>query len=169
MSIPPAEPMTNLPHVSESRFRRMSPCSSPAGSSLAPNMPVSSSRVMSASIGPCFRLLSSITDMMAATPSPLSAPNVVPLAFTQPLSIQGRMGSVSKLCVDSVSRSGTMSMWACRMTPLRFSMPADAGLRITMFPAGSLKASTPASLAKSSRNCWIFSRCPDGRGTCVSA
>ena len=167
MSIPPAEPITNFPQVSESRLKRMSPCSSPPGSALAPNMPVSSSAVMSASTGPCFISLDSITAMMAATPSPSSAPSVVPLAFTHSPSIQGSMGSVSKLWVDSGVFCGTMSMCACRMTPLRFSMPGVAGLRMTILSAGSLNTSTPAFVPQSMRNCCIFSRCPLGRGTCV--
>ena len=167
--MPPALPMTNLPHVSESRFSRMSPCNSPSGRSLAPNIPVSSSAVMRASIGPCFSVLSSMTAMIAATPRPSSAPSVVPFAFTHSPSIHGSMGSVTKLCWLSGVFCGTISMCACSITPLRFSIPADAGLRITMLPAGSLKASTSAFLAKSSKNCCIFSRCPDGRGTCVNA
>ncbi len=167
-SMPPAEPMTNLPQCSESRLSRMSPCSSPSGRSLAPYMPVSSSAVMSASMGPCLRLLSSMTAMMAATPSPLSAPRVVPRAFTHSPSIHGSMGSVSKLCVDSGVFCGTMSMCACSMMPLRPSMPGVAGLRMCMLPAGSFSAKTPASLAKLSRNCCILSKCPLGRGTCVS-
>ena len=167
-SMPPAEPMTNLPQCSESRLSRISPCSWPSGSSLAPNMPVSSSRVMRASMGPCFKVLSSMMAMIEATPRPLSAPSVVPLAFTHSPSIHGSMGSVSKLCCDSGVFCGTISMWACRMMPLRSSIPGVAGLRMWMFPAGSFTAYTPHSLPKSSRNCWIFSKCPLGRGTCVS-
>ena len=86
-SMPPADPMTNLPQSSESRFMRMSECNSPSGSSLAPYMPVSSSRVMSASTGPCFRSALSITPMMAATPMPSSEPSVVPRACTHPSSM----------------------------------------------------------------------------------
>ena len=97
MSTPPAEPMTNFPHVSESRFMRMSLCSSPPGISLTPNIPVSSSRVISASTAPCFRLLSSMTAMMAATPTPSSAPSVVLSAYTHPSTIWVVIGSVSKL------------------------------------------------------------------------
>ena len=169
MSTPPALPITNLPHVSESRLSKMSPLSSPSGRPLAPNIPVSSSAVISPSTGPCFRSLASMTAMMAATPSPLSEPRVVPLAFTQSPSIYVSMGSVTKLCVLSLLFCGTMSMCACKIMPLRFSMPGVAGLRMTMLPAASLKASTPTLAAKSSRNCCIFSRCPEGRGTCVSA
>ena len=152
-SIPPAEPITNLPHVSESRFSRISPCSSPSGSPLAPNIPVSSSAVIRASIGPCFKSLASITAMMAATPSPLSAPKVVLFAFTHSPSIHGSIGSVSKLCLLSGVFCGTMSICACRMIPLRFSIPGVAALRISTLPAGSTHASTPAFLAKSTKNC----------------
>ena len=147
----------------------MSPCICPAGRSLAPYIPVSSSAVMSPSIGPCTRVLSSITAIIAATPIPSSAPRVVLRALTHSPSTQASIGSVSKLCVLSLLFCGTISMCACMMTPLRFSIPGVAGLRITMFPAGSLNASTPAFLAKSSKNCCTFSRCPDGRGTCVRA
>ena len=167
--MPPAEPITNLPQVSESRFSRISPCSMFSGRSLAPNIPVSSSAVISASTGPCFRSFASMTERMAATPKPLSAPSVVPFAFTHSPSIHGWMGSVTKLCVDSGVFCGTMSMWACRITPFRSSMPGVAGLRITTLRPSSMNASTPAFFAKSSRNCCTFSRCPLGRGTCVSA
>ena len=169
MSIPPALPITNSPHDSVSRFSRMSPLSSPAGNSLAPNIPVSSSRVISPSTGPCCRSLASITAMMVATPKPSSLPKVVRLARTQSPSMIVSIGSVSKLCLLSLAFCGTMSMWACRITPFLFSKPGVAGLRITMLPAGSRKASTPAFLAKSSKKACTFSRCPDGRGTCVSA
>ena len=169
MSSPPALPMTNFPHVSESRLSSMSPLSSSSGRSFAPYMPVSSSAVMRASTGPCFSSLSSMTAIMAATPMPLSEPSVVPRAFTQSPSMYVSMGSVSKLWVLSFDFCGTMSMCACRITPLRPSIPGLAGLRMTMFPAGSLKASTPARAAKSSRKFCTLSKCPDGRGTCVSA
>ena len=169
MLMPPADPITNLPQCSESRFSRMSPMSSPSGRSLAPYIPVSSSAVMRASTGPCCMSLASMTAMMAATPMPLSAPSVVFLAFTQSPSIHVSIGSVSKLCVLSGVFCGTMSMCACSMMPFLFSIPGVAGFRITILPAGSLNASTPFSAAKSSRNCCIFSRCPLGRGTCVSA
>ena len=100
-STPPAEPITNLPHVSESRFMRISLCSSPSGSSLTPNIPVSSSRVIIASMTPCFSVLSSMIPMIAATPIPSSAPKVVLFAYTQPSSICVSIGSVSKLCLLS--------------------------------------------------------------------
>ena len=137
MSTPPALPMTNLPHVSESKFMRMSPSNSPSGKSLAPNIPVSSSAVMRPSIGPCFKFLSSMTAKMAATPIPLSAPRVVFFAFTHSPSIQVSIGSVSKLCLLSGAFCGTMSMCACKITVFLFSMPAEAGFFITTFLASS--------------------------------
>ena len=151
MSIPPALPITNSPQTSVSKFKRMSPFSSPAGRSLAPYMPVSSSAVIKPSIGPCCKSFDSITAMIVATPSPSSLPSVVWLARTQSPSMMVSIGSVSKLCLLSGAFWGTMSMCACIITPLRFSIPGVAGLRITMLPAGSWKASTPASFAQSSK------------------
>ena len=145
----------------------MSPCSSLAGRSLAPYMPVSSSAVISPSTGPCFKLLSSITAMMAATPIPLSAPSVVFFARTHSLSIHVSMGSVSKLCLLSGDFCGTMSMCACRVMVFRFSIPGDAGFLITTLLAASTNASTPTSFAKFNRKALTFSKCPEGRGTCV--
>ena len=110
ISTPPAEPITNLPHVSESKFSSISPCNSPAGRSFAPNIPVSSSLVISPSIGPCFKLLSSITPIIAATPAPLSAPSVVLFAYTQPSVMRVSIGSVSKLWLLSGLFCGTISM-----------------------------------------------------------
>ena len=83
MSTPPALPIISSPSSSVSRLSSISPSSSPAGRSLAPYIPVSSSAVISASMGPCFRSVDSITAIIAATPRPSSAPRVVPFAFTQ--------------------------------------------------------------------------------------
>ena len=166
-STPPALPTTKQPHVSESRLNRISPFSWSVGRSLAPYMPVSSSAVIRPSMGPCFKVLSSITAMIAATPIPLSAPNVVFLALTHSLSIQVSMGSVSKLWLLSGDFCGTMSICACMVTVFLFSMPGEAGLRITTLLPSSIKASTPTSFAKSNKNVFTFSRCPDGRGTHV--
>ena len=141
-SIPPAQPIYNSPSSSESRFRRISPFTVPGFNPNAPNIPVSSSLVMRASNGPCFRSLASSTAMMAATPSPLSAPRVVPFAFTQSPSIYVSMGSFSK----------------------SFSMPGVAGLRIITLPASSTKDSKPKPFPKLIRKSVTFSICPDGRG-----
>ena len=107
--------------------------------------------------------------MMDATPMPSSDPNVVPLAFTHSPSTYVSMGSFSKSCVLSEVFCGTMSMCACNTTVLRFSMPGVAGLRITMFSPPSLNASMPCPAAQSSKNFCTFSKCPEGRGTWVSA
>lgn len=136
------------PSVSVSRLRSISPSSSPSGSAFAPTMEVSSSAVMSAFRGSCLRVLSSMIAIMAATPIPSSAPRVVLLAYTQSPSMCVSIGSVSKLCADAGDFCGTMSMCACRMIPLRFSMPGDAGFFMTMFPAGSWNASTPVFLCE---------------------
>ena len=168
MSSPPAEPIIISPSCSVSRLSSISPSSSPSGRAFAPIIDVSSSAVMRALSGPCFMFLSSMMAMIAATPIPSSAPRVVLLAYTQSPSMRVSIGSFMKSCVLVGVFCGTMSICACRIMPLRFSIPGDAGFFITMFPAGSMNASPPAFLAKSSRNCCIFSRCPDGRGTCVN-
>ena len=51
----------------------------------------------------------SITASAAATPTPLSAPSVVPSAFSQSPSRFTLMGSVSKLCAVPSFFSHTMS------------------------------------------------------------
>ena len=167
-STPPAEPIIISPSSSVSRLSRISPSSSPSGRALAPTMDVSSSAVMSALIGPCTSVLSSMTAIMAATPIPLSAPRVVSVAYSQSPSIRVTIGSFTKSWFEAGVFCGTMSICACRITPLRFSIPGVAGFFITTLPAGSINASTPALAAKSRRACCTFSRCPEGRGTCVS-
>ena len=132
-------------------------------------MPVSSSFVIKASKGPCLISLDSNTAMIAATPRPSSAPRVVPFARTHSPSIHVWMGSLVKLCSTSATFCGTISMWACSTTPLRFSMPGVAGLRITTLPALSIKDSRPRFLPKFTKNSLTCSQCPDGRGICVSA
>ena len=68
---------------SVSKFKRMSPFSIPPLRPKAPVIPVSSSIVNKASMaGWAISLLSKIA-IMVATPRPLSAPSVVPLARTQ--------------------------------------------------------------------------------------
>ena len=168
MLTPPALPMTNSPMFSLSIFSRMSPFRVSALRWLTPYMQVSSSAVIRASRGPCSMSFDSKTAMMAATPIPSSAPNVVPFALSHSPSTHVWMGSVSKLCVLSSVFWGTMSMWACITAVRQFSLPGVAGLRITMFSALSLNASMPRSAAHCSRNSCTFCKCPLGRGTCVS-
>ena len=64
---------------------------------MAPVIPVSSSIVNNASIAGCGIASDCKTLIMVATPSPLSAPSVVPLAFTQSPSISISMPCASKL------------------------------------------------------------------------
>ena len=85
--MPPAQPMVISPSSSESRFSRYLPFSSSAFKPNAPAKPVSSSRVMSTSIGPCSTVSSSIIAIAAATPMPSSAPRVVSRAVTHSPSI----------------------------------------------------------------------------------
>ena len=147
MFTPPALPITNSPNVSLSIFSRMSPFRVSAARWFTPYIQVSSSAVISASSGPCFRSLLSNTAIIAATPIPSSLPSVVPLAFTHSPSMYVSIGSVSKLCLLSSVFCGTISMCACRVAIGRLSIPGVAGLRITMFSAPSLKASMPRSAA----------------------
>ena len=94
--VPPAQPTYSSPSSSESILIRISPSRIPAFKPKAPVIPVSSSIVNRPSIGPCCRSSDSRTLIAAATPIPLSAPRVVPSAVTQPSSIKGSIGSVSK-------------------------------------------------------------------------
>ena len=89
--------MKSSPSSSESRFIKISPFKNPGFNPNAPVIPVSSSIVKIASIGPCSMSLASRIASDVATPIPLSAPSVVPVAFTHPPSICGLIGSVSKL------------------------------------------------------------------------
>ena len=127
----------------------MSPFTKPCSKPKAPTMPVSSSIVNKASIGPCFSSLLSSTAMAAATPMPLSAPSVVPFAFTQSPSIMVSIGSVSNVCFLSLFFCGTISTCACKITGVRFSMPGVAGLRIKILPVLSTRVSKPSDFPKS--------------------
>ena len=132
-----------------------------------PYIVVSSSAVMKPSIGPCGIVSSSITAIIAATAIPSSAPSVVPFVLTHSPSIQVSIGSFKKSCLESLAFCGTISIWPCIVTTLRSSIPGVAGLRIMILPALSWKASILRSFAQSRRNFWIFSKWPEGRGTCV--
>ena len=80
----------------------MSPSIVPGFNPNAPYIPVSSSAVIRATNGPCFRVLSSMMAMIAATPIPLSEPKVVPLALTHSPSMYVLIGSFSKSCSVSL-------------------------------------------------------------------
>ena len=95
-SSPPAQPTYNSPSSSESMLIRMSPFSIPDFRPLAPSIPVSSVAVNNASTGPCERSFDARTAIAAATPIPLSAPSVVPLAFTHSPSMMVSIGSLAK-------------------------------------------------------------------------
>ena len=162
---PPADPTMSSPCVSLSRLSKMSPLSSPSSMWSTPYMVVSSSAVMKASRGPWQRLSSSKMAIIVATAIPSSAPSVVLRARTHSPSIHVSMGSVSKLCCESGVFCGTMSMCPCNVTTLRSSIPGDAALYIRTLPALSRRDSMWCSFAQLSKNCCIFSRCPEGRGT----
>ena len=97
-SIPPAHPIKISPSSSESRFKRISPLIKPSFRANAPVSPVSSSTVNRHSSGPCSMLSSARIASSVATPIPLSAPSVVPLAFSHSPSISVSIGSVRKSC-----------------------------------------------------------------------
>mmetsp|Transcript_108281 Transcript_108281/g.334396 ORF Transcript_108281/g.334396 Transcript_108281/m.334396 type:complete len:310 (-) Transcript_108281:327-1256(-) len=107
---PPAQPTYTLPNSSVSRFSILVAVTILPSSPNAPVRPVSSSTVKSASIGgslasgPISRTASA-----AATPTPLSAPSVVPVAFSHSPSTLSRMGSVAKSCAVPAFFSQTMS------------------------------------------------------------
>ena len=89
-------------------------------------MPVSSSRVMRTSKGPCFKEGSARMAKQVATPMPSSAPREVPVAMSHLLStIRGVRGSVSKLICTSSFFSTTMSMWHCKQMEGLSSRPGQ--------------------------------------------
>ena len=96
MSIPPAQPIVNSSSSSESRLSNIFPVNISLFRPLAPVIPLSSSTVNNASIGGWGISVDSKIVIAAATPMPLSAPNVVPFAFTQSPSIIILIPSFSK-------------------------------------------------------------------------
>ncbi len=96
VSFPPAQPIKISPSSSLSRFNRISPVMKPFSRALAPVRPVSSSTVNRHSIGPCSISSEARIASSAATPIPLSAPSVVPLARSQSPSTIVSIGSLSK-------------------------------------------------------------------------
>lgn len=163
--MPPAQPMNNSPSSSESRFSRMSPLMKPSCKAKAPVSPVSSSTVNRHSTGPCSILSSARMASSVATPIPLSAPSVVPLAFSHSPSISVSIGSVRKSCFTSLFFSHTMSTCDCSTTVFRFSMPGVAGFLISTFPASSTFVSNLCFSPNAFRKAIIFSSFLEGRGT----
>ena len=128
------------------------------------HIPVSSSRVHSASIGPCFKSLASITAMMAAIPSPSSAPSVVPLLLPIHPSIYVSIGSVSNTCFAFFRFLRAPYPCVPATEPSCGFHTRSRRLAHDNISSWSLNASTPIFLAKSSKNCCTLSKCPDGRG-----
>ncbi|CDD14487.1 uncharacterized protein BN675_02843 [Parabacteroides merdae CAG:48] len=140
----------------------------PFSSALAPVSPVSSSTVKRHSIGPCSISSDARIASSAATPMPLSAPRVVPLARSQFPSTIVSIGSWSKSCAVPLFFSQTISMWDCKTTVGRFSLPGVADLDIRMLPTASFLIAILYCLANDSRNSIIFPSFFEGRGTCVT-
>ncbi len=162
-SIPPAQPTYISPSVSESRLMRILPFTKPFFNPKAPVMPVSSSMVTRISSGPCFTP-GVVTHANAAhTPTPLSAPRVVLLARTQPLSMMGSMGFFRKSNFGS-SACGTMSVWPCRITGVHFSMPLVAGTVNSRLPVLSCSTFTLWSFAHCFIHLMAASSCLEGCG-----
>ena len=98
------------PQSSVSRFNIVLPFRISPLSANAPVNPVSSSTVNKHSKGgSSVSLGKSSKAIEAATPIPLSAPNVVPSAFNQLSSIYNLRGSVIKSCFESLFFSHTIS------------------------------------------------------------
>ena len=168
-SIPPAQPISISSSSSVSRFNKISPVNWPGFKPSAPVIPVSSSMVKSASIaGWAMSLLSKIL-IMAATPSPLSAPKVVPLAFTQSPSTYISIPCVSKSKSTSLFFWQTMSRWDCKTTVWRFSIPAVAGFLMITFPTSSTEVGKPRFSPKFLIKAITLSSFLEGRGTALSA
>ena len=105
------------------------------------------------------------TAIIAATPKPLSAPKVVPLARTQSPSTYISMPWVSKSKTVSLFFWCTISKWPCNTMGLRFSIPGVAGLRMITFRISSSKVSNPKRFPKSFINWITCSSFLEGRGT----
>ena len=141
----------------------------PGSRRCAPVRPVSSSIVKSISSGPCSSERSSATASAAATPMPLSAPRVVPLARSTLPSRTSSIGSFVKSCTLSAFFSQTMSRCAWRQTLAARSFPAVAGFSTRTFPAASWRASRPSCRAVSSTYCAAAASFFEPRGMRESA
>ena len=162
-SIPPAHPINSSPSSSESRFNRISPFINPSFRANAPVSPVSSSTVNKHSNGPCSIVSSARIASSVATPMPLSAPNVVPFAFSHSPSISVSIGSVRKSCSTLLFFSHTMSTCDCNTTVCRFSLPGVAGFLINTFPASSTLVSRLCFSPNAFKYAIIFSSFFEGR------
>ena len=121
------------------------------------------------SSGPWERSLASITASAAATPMPLSAPSVVPSAWTQSPSSTGVIGSFSKSCFLPSFFSHTMSRWPCRIVGLADSRPLVAALLTMTLPAASCRADSPMRLASARTKAAAAFSFLDPRGIALSA
>ena len=157
------------PKSSLSILSMIFPLSMCGSSANAPVSPVSSSTVNSPSIAPSLRSLSLRIARVIATPIPLSAPRVVPLAVSLSPSIVSGMGSFEKSCDTSLFFSHTMSMWLCRTIVGRSSIPGLAGLLMTTFSTLSVSYLRLCFLAKSMRYSLIFPSCFEQRGILLIA
>ena len=157
--------MKSSPSSSESRFNRISPFMKPSFKANAPVNPVSSSTVNRHSNGPCSMVSSARIASSVATPIPLSAPSVVPLAFIHSPSISVSIGSTRKSCSTSLFFSQTISTCDCKMTVCRFSFPGVAGFLIKTFPASSTLVSRLCFSPNAFKYAIIFSSFFEGRGT----
>ena len=109
-SPPPAQPMQISPQSSVSKLSIVLPLIISPLRAKAPVNPVSSSTVKRHSRGGNTESFSmSNNAIAAATPIPLSAPRVVPLAFNHPLSMYKSSGSFIKSCLESLFFSQTIS------------------------------------------------------------
>ncbi|MNS57681.1 hypothetical protein D3C72_905770 [compost metagenome] len=131
----------------------------------APVIPVSSSIVNKASIAGCGISLLSRIAIIVATPSPLSAPSVVPRARTQSPSTYISIPCVSKSKTVSAFFWCTISKCPCITIGLRFSIPGVAGFLMITFLISSSKVSRPKLFPKFFINSITRSSFFDGRGT----
>ena len=128
---------------SVSIFNKISPVRIPPLRFKAPVIPVSSSIVNKASIAGCLIVVDSKIAIIIATPNPLSAPSVVPLARTQSPSTYISIPWVSKSKSVSLFFWCTISKCPCKTIGLRFSIPGVAGLRIITLRMSSSNVSNP--------------------------
>ena len=103
--------------------------------------------------------------IIVATPNPLSAPKVVPLARTQSPSTYMAMPWVSKSNTVSLFFWCTISKCDCITTLVRFSMPGVAGFLMITLPTASTRVSSPSCLPKSTIKLITRSSFLEGRGT----
>ena len=109
VSDPPAQPMVSSPSSSLSRLRSLVAFIHPARNAFAPVSPVSSSTVMRTSRGGWTRSRWERAASAAATPTPLSAPRVVPRARSTSPSFTTFIGSFAKSWTVPSFFSQTMS------------------------------------------------------------